>query len=483
MGLPSYSRVSSAQFCVGFGPRGIGQRLILTQLRADRLADCDAQVVAEYDPGSEHIQKVALPIGSRSKNLFRIPWQLDSAENVEKATRRTLVYAHENVVRRIVFAPLGMGDDGVLAPDQSATAMLGAIYALWADEKIKIPSQILISIHADSTTYPAFKHALIRNFFPHRQAENPTSGLNLWSGFGRFGARKLRRVGDELANSLVQLSDGNDQGAAETILRIAKERPNIFKADDIRLMKDKDGIEAILETLFMLRSKGGKVGEAAREALISREKAEARKVIDGEMNKIAEADRTELFAEREAFLETMTLGLNRVDVDKMCSGTGPHDVRCNYSGLWGKLAMISLRDDDGHVRPQFIRFHHATGVTKSRTKNKLFSIGLRVADKKEAVQILTSIRGAVSKEHADKTHPALYEVDGSPWFLNMRAEYREDSRGQNFDWDSSDLPNNLGRGVLYMHFENHAESDWNSQILLRILSEDFGLTLLSPKDD
>jgi len=487
MALPSYTPLSGTQFRVGFGPRGTNQRLILTKVHVDRLAECEGKIVVDAKASRSSVDVVSADKNSRYKKIFRIPWELHTEENVARAVRESLRRANGNLCNRVAFTPLGYSDEGILSPDQSARAMLGAIYALWAGEENKVPHQILISIHADSMAYQDFEIALERHFFPHRQAENPNSGLDWKRAFGRWGARNLRGKGQILFERLEDLAGDNGREAALAIHEIAQERPGIFKAKDVDRLSAHDSYDGIPETLLVLRQLGGKLGEAARMALINREKSEAMEVMRKEIERIDKADReelTEAVAEgRETFLDKMALGLNRVDVASLYSGTGPLDVRCSYNNLWGKLAMISWKNDSGQIRPQFIRFHRAEKVTKSPMRNELYSMGMRVANKEEALWTLSQIRGAAAKRYGNQVASVSERLDGSqPWFLNLSVEYREERPGQKFDWDSSDLPEDLGRGVLYLHFQNHAETDWDSQRVLQILSDHFGLTFISPKD-
>ena len=240
MALPNHSPLSGTQFRVGFGPRGTRQRLILTQIHVDRITGCDGRMVVNPDPSVDRVEMIAAPGGSRFKKFFKIPWQLRSEDEVYHATREALLRSYGHFANRIAFTPLGLDGDGKLSPDQSARAMLGASYALWAGEENKVPHQILISIHADSMAYQDFELALEKHFFPYRSAENPNSGLNWRRAARRWGVRNLRNDGQRLFECFDALGGNSGRDAAQAIHQIARDQPDIFKPKDIDRMSGYD---------------------------------------------------------------------------------------------------------------------------------------------------------------------------------------------------------------------------------------------------
>jgi len=486
MTLPNYSVISGTKFRVGFGPRGTFQRLIITQVHVDRLAKLDGKIVVEPDHSRQRVDAISPDVESRHEKIFRIPWQLKSEADVALATREALLRSHGHFANRVAFTPLGVTDDGIISPDQSARSMLGAIYALWSGAENTVPHQILISIHADSMAYQDFKIALGQYFFPHRQAENPNTGLVWKSAIRRWGVRNWKKSGQNLLECLESLSGDLGREAALTIHEIAQKQPGIFKAKDIDLMSGYEHFEGISETLLILRQLGGRVGEAARLALVNREKAAALDAVRNEMEWILEADEAELAKaipmERAQFLETMSPNTAVPDVYVMCSGEDSADVRCNYSPLWGRIGTISWEDDSGRKNRQFISFHKAVPVTRSRINNELYTMGMRVANREEAERILRTLKVAVLARYGRMANAASHLLDGSQeWFLNLCAEYRDRPSAFDQNWHVASLPEDIGRGTLYLHFQNHAESDRDSHRVLRILAEDFGLTFISPR--
>lgn len=490
MALPSYRVLSGTQFRVGFGPRGTFQRLVLTDVHADRLAKCDGKIVAEHEPTRDRVAVLKADAGSRHKKIFRIPWELKGKEDVERATREVLLRSHGNFANRVVFQPLGLNDDDERSPDQSANAMLGAIYALWSGAENTVPHQILISINASSMVYEAFEIALEKHFFPYRQAENPNSGLPWKSTIGRSWARNFGRSGQNLFDYLKALSDKLERNdAAQNIYQVARERPEIFKAEDIDRMSAYvyESCKGIRATLFTLRMLGGRVGEAARMALVKYESDAAAAVVGDEKELIAQADEAELAEavpiERARFFETLSPDSAAVDVNAMCSGEDSIGIRCNYDALWKRIGAISWKDDSGQVHRQFIRFHNAEPVTRSRMRNHLFSMGMRVANRKEAEKILQMLKIAVLERYGRKANPGSHLLDGTQeWFLNLCAEYRNHPTAFDSDSHVASFPEYIGKGTLYLHFQNHAEADRDSYRFLRILAEDFGLTFVSPRE-
>lgn len=484
MGLPRYPVVSGTQFRVGFGPRGTQQRLILTQVHVDRIAGCDGRVVVDPDSSVDHVETVAAPKGSRSKKFFQIPWELKSEEDVQRATREALLRSHGHFANRLALTPLGIGYDGALSPDQSARAMLGAVYTLWAGEENRVPNQILVSVHADEIAYQAFEQALETHFFPYRQADNANKGLGWKRKIARWGARAFRKEGQLLLEYLEILETPSGRDAAAEILRFAQQRPNLFKPNDVNRMVLFDTYPGIQETLYILRNVGGPTGEAARLALTNRERSFGMSAVMDEIAAIEQADKAEMaeavMIERERFLESQSLELDRVYVDDMYFGDNSQDVRCKYNALWGKTGMIQWQDEQGQIHKQFISFHRAEPVTRSRMGNELFTMGMRVANREEATKILQMIKVVVLGRYGKKANAASHLLDGSQeWFLNLCADYHEAHNALDTDWYVASLPEDIGRGTLYLHFQNHAESDWDSHRVLRILAEEFGLIFLS----
>lgn len=487
MSLPKYPVLKGEQFRVGFGPRGVDQKLILTKVHVDRITGCNGRVVVDPDPSLERDSVISETTEGRIKKLFRIPWELRSEDDVQRATREVLRYAHDSFATRVAFTLLGVGNMSVLMPDQSVRAMMGAIYSLWSGSENTVPNQILISIYPKTLEDGDFEHTLKQHFFPYRPVENASKGIGWKRAVGRWATRSFLQIGQDLSDSLKSLETTmGREAASDKIFQLAQKRPGIFKPADVNRMSRFVSNSEITNTLITLRSAGGPTGEAARQALIHHETEFARDVARNELALILQADKAELAkavaVERERFFETLSLDSRAIDVDSMCIGENPGSVRCRYDTLWRRTGAISWNDGEQTHR-QFIRFHSAKPLTRSRMKNELFTMGMRVADREEAEKILTAIKDAVRDRYGHKANMGSHRLDGSQeWFLNLCAEYRDQLLGQDPDWFVGSLPEDIGRGTLYLHFQNHAESDWDSHRILRILVEEFGLNFVSPRD-